>query len=103
MDTTTVKSLRPNEIVRGAPLNPRVLDAEVLPNYQLKLLFTSGEIKVFDARPYLELGGVFDAMKDPAVFDEAWVEFGSVEWPCGVGLSYDTLYLESVPVETAAE
>jgi hypothetical protein len=36
-------------------------------------------------------------LRNASYFQEANVEFGSVEWPRGQGLSYDTLYLESVP------
>lgn len=85
----------------GAPLNPRVVDAEPLEPYRLKLLFTSGEVRIFDVAPFLERG-VFRPLRDPAVFSEAWVEAGSVEWPGGAGLSYDTLYLESTPAKEAS-
>lgn len=52
-------------------------------------------------KPYLDLG-VFRELRDESYFHEAYVEFGSVEWPHGQGLSYDTLYLESKPATVAA-
>ncbi len=44
---------------------------------------------------------VFQPLQNVGLFSLARVVFGSVEWPGEVDLSYDTLYLESVPVELA--
>lgn len=91
-----------DEIEYGeAPLNPRVVDLKPLDDYRLKLRFTNGEVRIFDVKPYLNLG-VIAKLRDREIFEEAWVEAGSVEWPCGVGFSYDTLYLESIPAPTLA-
>lgn len=103
MGETTVKTrLRPDDMECGEPLLPRVVDMEPLSDYRLRLLFSNGEERIFDARSYLG-GGVFEEMRKPEVFNEAWIEAGSVEWPTGAGLSYETLYLESVPVEARSE
>ncbi len=40
-------------------------------------------------------------MQNDELFQAARVVAGSVEWPGGLDLSYDTLYLESQPVEVA--
>ena len=37
-------------------------------------------------------------LRDLAIFRAARVVAGSVEWPGGLDLSYDTLYLESEPI-----
>jgi hypothetical protein len=101
MDKPTIRtSFHPDEIEWGEPLLPRVVDVEPLEGYRLRLLFNSGEERIFDAT-YLIGRGVFEPLRDPAVFAEAWVEAGSIEWPSGAGLSYNTLYLKSTPVEGA--
>ena len=82
-------------------MNPDVLDVQPLDGHVLRLVFEGGEVRDFDVKPYLDLG-IFQELCDPAYFREVYVEFGSVEWPRGQGLSYDTLYLESVPVMTTA-
>ena len=78
------------------PMNPDVIDLLPLENYILRLIFEGGEVRDFDMKPYLDLG-IFQGLRDVSFFQEAYMEFGSVEWPGGQGLSYDTLYLESVP------
>ena len=78
-------------------MNPDIIDLQPRDNYVLRLIFEGGEVRDFDVKPYLNLG-IFDELRDVSYFQEAYVEFGSVEWPHGQGLSFDTLYLESVPV-----
>lgn len=77
-------------------MNPDVIGLQPLNDYILRLIFDGGEIRNFDVKPYLDLG-IFQELRDESYFQEAYMEFGSVEWPHGQGLSYDTLYLESVP------
>ena len=81
-------------------MNPYVKDLIPLENYRLLLDFENGERRVFDAAPYLERG-VFQRIKHPGLFGLARVVAGSVEWPGEIDLSYDTLYLESQPVDRA--
>ena len=75
-------------------MNPYVKDVRPLADYRLELVFENGERRVFDLEPYLQRG-VFVRLQNRATFEAARVVAGSVEWPGGVDLSYDTLYLES--------
>lgn len=77
-------------------MNPYVEHVRPLDDYQLELTFQNGEQRIFDVRPYLQRG-VFVRLQNRAVFQAARVVAGSVEWPGGLDLSYDTLYLESRP------
>jgi hypothetical protein len=61
------------------------------------LVFENGERRIFDAKPYLQRG-VFARLRNGTAFRAARVVAGSVEWPGGLDLSYDTLYLESQPM-----
>ncbi|MFB3134051.1 MAG: DUF2442 domain-containing protein [Rhodothermales bacterium] len=92
----------PDDVVRGAQkMMPRVVDLEPLAGYRLRLAFADGEIRIFDVSPLLDRG-IFQRLRDEAVFREAYIEAGSVEWPAGVGLHHDTLYLKSTPEENGA-
>lgn len=82
-------------------MNPYVRQVSPMDDYRLELLFENGEHRVFDLRPYLHRG-VFVHLRDLATFRAACVIAGSVEWPGGLDLSYDTLYLESQPIEVLA-
>lgn len=77
-------------------MNPYVESVRPLDDHRLEVHFENGERRVFDAAPYLHRG-VFVRLQNPAVFRAATVIAGSVEWPGGLDLSYDTLYLESAP------
>lgn len=70
---------------------PRVVEARVLPNRELELLFFSGETKRFDAKPYLDRGKYLE-LWDPAVFEQARVSLGAVEWPNGVDFDPEDLF-----------
>lgn len=91
----------PDDVVRGPQtMMPRVVDLEPLSGYRLRLAFADGEIRIFDVSPYLDRG-IFQRLRDEAVFCEAYIEAGSVEWSAGVGVHHDTLYVKSTPEETA--
>ena len=81
----------------GRPMNPRVKSVCALDDYKLVVLFENGESRRFDVKPYLERG-IFARLCDHAVFQVARVVACSVEWPAGLDLSYDTLYLEGHPI-----
>ncbi len=79
-------------------MNPHVKRVNALDDYQLALEFENGERRIFDLAPYLSRG-IFVRLQNRALFQAARVVAGSVEWPGGLDLSYDTLYLESQPAE----
>jgi hypothetical protein len=76
-------------------MNPRVKAVKAEDNFTLSLLFTNGERRLFDVKPYLTVG-VFKTLDDPAYFRRVRVFLGSVEWPQGQDFCPDTLYEESV-------
>jgi hypothetical protein len=75
-------------------MNPRV--KEVTPNrdYTITLTFSNGEVKVFDMKPYLDIG-IFRELKDMQLFNSVKPFLGSIQWQNGQDLCPDTLYLES--------
>ena len=77
-------------------MNPYVKTIAPQNDFMLDIIFENGERRVFDLKPYL-LKGVFTRLQNPALFRAARVVAGSVEWPGELDLSYDTLYLGSLP------
>lgn len=82
-------------------MNPHVKSVNALRDYELEVLFENGELRRFDVKPYLDRG-IFVRLRDHALFQGARVVAGSVEWPTGLDLSFDTLYLEGQPVAAPA-
>ena len=77
-------------------MNPRVKAVKPNPDYTLTLTFTNGEVKLFDVKPYLNIG-IFKELKDRGLFNSVRPFLGSIQWKNGQDLCPDTLYLESVP------
>ena len=67
-------------------------------NHTLLLTFDNGEQRRFDVKPYLDKG-IFQELKEPAVFYSAHVSFDTVEWDNEADLDPEVLYAESVPAE----
>ncbi len=73
-----------------------VRSVRVCDDYELEIEFSNGEVRLFDAKPYLEKG-VFQALKDPARFRQAYVAFDTVCWPGNLDIAPETLYDRSRP------
>ena len=74
-------------------MNPRVKAVSVAEDFQLLLTFESGERKIFDVKPYLNIG-VFKELKDKNIFNSVRINMGSISWKNGQDLCPDTLYLD---------
>lgn len=83
-------------------MNPRVMAVKPKPDYTLILLFTNGETRSFDVRPYLDKG-IFRELKDWRNFNAVKPFLGSVQWQNGQDLCPDTLYMDSVPVSSVED
>ena len=68
-------------------------------NHLLELTFNTGELRLFDASPYLEKGA-FKKLKNKALFNQAYVAFDTVCWPGNLDISPNTLYDKSVSLAT---
>ena len=77
-------------------MNPFVRRVSPVTDFTIEVEFETDERRLFDMTPYLHRG-VFVRLQDRSVFRSARVVAGSVEWPGGIDLSYDTLYLEGRP------
>jgi hypothetical protein len=75
-------------------MNPRVKSVEPIENYNLKIEFLNNETKIFDVKPYLEIG-IFKELKNIHQFKKVKPFLGSIQWEGGQDLCPDTLYLES--------
>jgi len=80
-------------------MNPRVKAVRPNPDYTITLLFTNGEIKSFDVRPYLDKG-IFRELQDLRNFYSVKPFLGSVQWQNGQDFCPDTLYVDSVPISS---
>jgi hypothetical protein len=73
----------------------KVVNVVTRDDYALELTFDNGEVRLFDARPYLERG-LFAELKDPDCFRQAYVAYDTVCWPGRLDIAPGTLYDPSV-------
>ena len=69
----------------------------LLDDYRLKLKFYNGEERIFDLKPYLEIGKISE-LKDKDLFRQVRISFDTIEWPNGVDLDPEFLYKNSKAV-----
>ena len=56
-----------------------VKDVKAIDDYKLILTFENNEIRLFDMKPYLDLG-IFKNLKDKSLFNTVKVSFDTIEW-----------------------
>jgi hypothetical protein len=82
------------EIRHTAPW--RIASATVLAPARLRIAFIDGTVGEVDMSAFLRNprveGTVFEPLRDPAVFSQARVISGAVEWPNGADLAPDAMY-----------
>lgn len=71
----------------------KLIDVAVKNGFRLKVAFADGASFIIDLNELIRQGGVFEALRDPAVF--AAVRLGSdgrfIEWPGQIDLCADAL------------
>lgn len=66
-------------------------------DYRLVVVFTNGEEKLFDLKPFLSYP-VYESLKDETYCAKAKVQDGIVVWDAETDMDPDRLYLESQSV-----
>jgi hypothetical protein len=71
-----------------------IIDVKALKDYKLLLKFENDEEKIFDMKPYLDIGK-FKELKDKKLFDAVRVSFDTIEWNNGLDFDPEVLYEKS--------
>lgn len=79
-------------VVPAAPW--RIRSLQVLPNWQLSVEFNDGLVGIVDIAELVNAPtpGVFAALRDPAFFLQAYLDYGAVAWPNGADLAPEAMY-----------
>ena len=75
-------------------MEPELKEVKANSDYTLILTFNNGEVKIFDMKPYLNLG-IFKELKDLKLFNSVRKSFDTVEWPNEADIDPEILYNES--------
>ena len=73
-------------------LQPNILEVAPLDDYKVLLTFENGEQRIFDMKPFLEIGPVFKALKDPKMFNTVRVSFKTISWANNLDIDPEILY-----------
>lgn len=68
-----------------------VTKVQPLKNHILQVTFSSGEVKLFDVKPYLDKG-IFTKLQDENFFNKAYVGYDTVCWPGNLDIAPETLF-----------
>ena len=71
----------------------KVISAEPIENYKLRILLSNGKKGIFDVSPYLDKG-VFQELKEQQYFRSVKVAYGGVMWPHEQDFSAETIEYE---------
>ena len=69
-------------------------------DYMLNLVFSNGEQRRFNMRPYLHFP-VYRPLENTGFFRLAKIDYGTVVWPGEIDIAPETLYDESIPLPPA--
>jgi len=80
--------------LKGARTRWWVRSVRVRPDYRLSVEFIDGTAGEANLRPlvFAENAGVFEALRDPDLFAQAFIDLGAVSWPNGLDLAPDAMY-----------
>lgn len=76
----------------------KIINVEVLENYELLLTFDNNIKKIKDMKPYLDKG-VFTKLKNKDVFNRVKISFGTISWENDIDMCADSLYETSKEVK----
>ena len=74
-----------------SPSAPDVTDVKVIGHLKLQVQFADGLMGTVRFEPS-HLSGVFEALRDPAFFQQVAVSHGAVTWPGELDMAPDAMY-----------
>ncbi len=73
----------------------KILQADYLGGFQVRLAFADGAVGLYDAHALLERQGpLLEPLRDEAYFGRLFVEAGALCWPNGLELAPEPLRLQ---------
>jgi len=75
-------------------MKQELIDVKAAADYTLILTFDNGEVRLFDMKPYLDLG-IFKELRDIEIFNSVKKSFDTVEWSNEADIDPDILYTQS--------
>jgi len=81
---------------------PHVIAARQTHAFVLEVSFSDGVTRLVDFTSYIQRGGVFAPLADPAFFERFFIDLNTVCWPNGADVAPERLYEIGVAHNAAA-
>ena len=78
-------------------LRPKAVNVTPQPDCCLLVVFSNGERKIFDVKPYLDFKP-FNELRNPSIFNTVKPSGLSIAWIHGQDICPDELYYNSIPI-----
>ena len=75
-------------------MSPRINSVVARDDYRLILNYENGEIRVYDVSNLFDKGN-YRSLKNMSIFKQVKITFDTVEWPNGLDIDPDDLYVDS--------
>ena len=104
---TPTRVRREPNIMRNKPINKKNITSRIIPaaawrltkikaldNYKVEVEFTDGTPGYVEMMRFImkNNAGIFSKLKDKALFNQAYIEYGVLTWPGGIDLAPDAMY-----------
>lgn len=78
-------------------ITPKILEAKVLEEYKIELLYETGEIKVYDMEELLNTCKYYKNLRNKEKFKKINIMGISIQWETGEDIAPEILYEDSIP------
>lgn len=75
----------------------KLIEVHAIEDFKLKLIYENSEIRIFDMKPYLEIGN-FKKLKDINFFNTVRISFDTIQWGNNIDFDPESLYDISIKI-----
>ena len=80
-------------------ITPKLLEIKPLEEYNIYLLYETGEEKVYNMQELIKEGKFYKNLEDKEKFDKMKIVDITIEWEDGEDIAPEILYNDSIPFE----
>lgn len=73
-----------------------IAEVKPLDGFKVSILFGNGKTRIIDLESYL-WGPMFEPLRDQNLFQQVFVDHGTITWPNGADICSDVLYYDGPP------
>lgn len=79
-------------------ITPKLKRVKALDNYQIELIYETGEVKIYDMMNLIKTCKFYNNLKDEKYFKNIKIFGLSIQWENGEDIAPETLYEDSIRI-----